>query len=269
MKLRLLSFALFAALLLPADLPDVPAYIDHAPLDRLLQRYVDDKGLVDYKTWNQSEEDMAALKAYLDQFAPVPETPAEHDDRIASLINAYNAFTIEFILDHYPTQSIRLLDAPFDGKRHTIGDQEVSVDDIEHQLLRPLIGWKVHAVVVCAARSCPPLLNRAYTAETWEDKMKQQYRTWLAREDLNSYDPGHGWRNNGRSEVSRIFNWYSEDYTGDHSVQKILKQFGPAEYRTFFEKGEYSIRYKSYDWGLNDQGNTGDEYRHNPLRSLF
>ncbi|MDA3872639.1 MAG: DUF547 domain-containing protein [Kiritimatiellae bacterium] len=269
MKHLLFSFILFAAPGLPAELPEVPAHIDHEPLDRLLRRYVDDKGLVEYNTWSRSEEDVAALKSYVFQFAPVPETPAKDDDLVASLINAYNAFTLEFILDHYPVQSIRLLDKPFDGKRNEIGGQKVSVDMIEHDMLRPLIGWKVHALVVCAARSCPPLHNRAYTAETWEENMRERYRTWLAREDLNDNDPDHGSRNNGRLELSKILEWYAEDFSGDHSVENLLERFGPSDYRSFFQEGGYGIRYKSYDWGLNDQGNTGDNYRHNPLRSLF
>lgn len=161
---------------LRAAQPEVPAGIDHAPLDRLLQRYVDEKGLVDYKAWKSSSEDMAALQEYLAQFAPVPDTPAEGDD---------------------------------------------------------LIG------------------------------------TWLARADLNRYDPEHGWRSKGRVEISRIFSWYSEDYKDAHTVEKVLETYGPPEYRDFFKKAEYSIRYQSYDWGLNDQGDTGDAYRHNPLRSLF
>jgi len=270
MKKILYTFLIFCtAWVLNAEMPDVPANIDHAPLDQLLQRYVDDKGLVDYKTWKNSPEDLAALNSYLAQFAPQPETPAEGDELIASLINAYNAFTIEFILDHYPVQSIRLLDSPFDGKRHTVGGKQVSVDDIEHNMLRPVIGWKVHSVVVCAARSCPPLLNRAYTADSWKEKMAERYRTWLAREDLNAYDPDHGWRGKGRAEISKIFDWYSGDYTGENSVENVLERFGPPEHREFFKEGGYSIRHQSYDWGLNDQGNTGDDYRHNPLRRLF
>ncbi len=269
MKHLFFSFIMFTAFRLFAEVPEVPAHIDHTPLDRLLQRYVDDKGLVDYKTWKNNQEDVAALKSYVSQFAPVPETPARDDDLNASLINAYNAFTIAFILDNFPVQSIRLLDAPFDGKRYTIGGQQVSVDMIEHDMLRPLIGWKVHALVVCAARSCPPLHNRAYTAENWEKLMRERYRVWLARSDLNTYDPDHGWRNNGRVELSKIFDWYSEDFTGEHSVEKVLVQFGPADYHEFLNKGGYSIRYKSYDWGLNDQGTTGDDYQHNPLRSIF
>lgn len=201
--------------------PPVPSGIDHGPWDELAQRYVDERGLVDYGTWKANSADVDALKNYLAQFAPVPETPATGDEKIAALINAYNAFTIEFILDHYPTESIRLLDDPFDGKRHTVGGQQVSVDDIEHAMLRPLIGWKVHSVVVCAARSCPPLLNRAYLPETWEAQMKERYRTWLAREDLNAFDTGRFRRT---VEVSRIFSWYSEDYTGENTIEAVLRR---------------------------------------------
>lgn len=247
----------------------VPADIDHTVYNRLLQTYVDDKGLVDYAAWKESAEDFRALETYLKQFAPAPETPAAGDGRIASLLNAYNAFTLKMILDHYPVESIRLLDSPFDGTRFTLGGEKVSVDMIEHDILRPLIGWKVHSVVVCAARSCPPLLNRAYTADTWEEQMRERYRTWLAREDLNSYDPDHGWRNRGRVEISKIFDWYAEDFTDGNTVEAVLGRFGPENVRDFLKKGGYSVDYKSYQWGLNDQGEVGDNYRHNSLRNLF
>lgn len=248
-----------------SSLPEVPSGIDHDPLDALLREYVDDRGLVDYGRWHANEADVAALRAYLSQFAPEPEVGASGDEKIAALINAYNAFTIEFILDNYPTESIRLLDDPFDAKRHRVGGQLVGVDDIEHEMLRPLIGWKVHSVVVCAARSCPPLLNRAYLPATWEDQMEERYRTWLAREDLNAYDTG---RFRNTVEVSRIFRWYSEDFSGSHSVENVLRRYGPDEYRDFLS-GNFRVTFQDYHWGLNDQSDLGADYRHSILRSLF
>ncbi|MFU8848343.1 MAG: DUF547 domain-containing protein [Opitutales bacterium] len=245
--------------------PEVPSGIDHAPLDALFREYVDEHGLVDYARWRDSDADLAALKQYLAQFAPKPETSADGDEKIAALINAYNAFTIEFILDNYPTESIRLLDSPFDAKRHRIGGELVSVDDIEHTILRPIIGWKVHSVVVCAARSCPPLLNRAYLPETWQAQMEERYRTWLAREDLNSYDTG---RFRKTVEVSRIFNWYSEDFTGPNSVEAVLRDFAPEKYRAFLAES-FRVTFKNYHWGLNDQSDLGKDYKHSILRSLF
>ena len=245
--------------------PHVPAGIDHGTFDRLLAEYVDERGLIDYAAWKGSESDMAALQDYLVQFAPVPEEAAVGDDKIASLINAYNAFTIEFILENYPVRSIRLLKDPFDGKRHKVGGEWVSVDTIEHEMLRPIIGWKVHSVVVCAAISCPPLLNRAYTPENWREEMEGRYRTWLGREDLNAFDTG---RFRPVVQVSRIFDWYAEDYTGDHSVEEVLRRFAPSEYAEFLA-GDFRISFQRYHWGLNDQSGIGDGYRHNPLRNLF
>jgi len=99
--------------------------------------------------------------------------------------------------------------------------------------------------------------------------MEERYRVWFAREDLNRFEPDHGWRNTGRANISRIFRWYEGDYTGENSIKNILERFGPSAYKDMFEAGEYSIRYKSYDWGLNDQGTTGEDYRHNPLRGVF
>lgn len=265
---RIVNFASLLGLAFVSSvcaLPDVPAGIDHGPLDRLLQKYVDEKGLIDYAGWKASESDMAALREYLEQFAPVPSEAATGDDKIASLINAYNAFTIEFILENYPVRSIRLLDDPFDGNRHKVGGESVSVDIIEHEMLRPIIGWKVHSVVVCAAISCPPLLDRAYTPETWEEKMEDRYRVWLARDDLNAYDTG---RFRSVVEISRIFNWYEDDYTGDNSIKEVLRRFAPSEHAEFLS-GDFRISFQRYHWGLNDQSGIGDGYRHNPLRNLF
>lgn len=257
----------FLSPVVSGGLPSVPPGIDHTPWEELAAAHVDEKGLVDYAAWHDSAEDRAKLDAYLEAFALAPDEAARGDDKIASLINAYNAFTIQFILENYPTESIRLLDNPFDGKRHLVGGQKISVDDIEHEMLRPLIGWKVHSVVVCAARSCPPLLDRAYFAGDWEEKMEERYRTWLAREDLNTYDPDRGRR--GTAEISRIFRWYSEDFEGEHSIESVLGRYGPDEHRSFLRGGGYRVRYQSYHWGLNDQGPLGEDYSHSILRSLF
>lgn len=242
----------------------VPAGIDHSPFDELLRTYVDHKGMVDYQAWSESEEDLKRLDEYLNQFAPEPESIPGKDERIASLVNAYNAFTLKLVLDNFPTKSIRLLDDPFDGERNRVGGREVSLDGIEHDSLRPLIGWKAHSMVVCAARSCPPLWNRAYTAENWEEAMRDRYRVWLAREDLNSYHP-----EKNRVVISKIFDWYGDDFKGGHGIPRILGRFGPEKYKNFLSGGDYKISFKEYHWGLNAQGDLGRDYKHSFLRSLF
>ena len=110
----------------------------------------------------RSREGRAALRAYLARLGrnrPTRRPPAH--DRAAALINAYNALTVAWILDHYPTPSIRALPDSFTAARHTVGGATVSLDRIEHEALRPEVGYRVHAALVCAARSCPPLAREA------------------------------------------------------------------------------------------------------------
>ena len=263
--LALLTFATN----LHAQAVQTPAGIDHQPWHELLQRYVDDRGLVDYAAWKESKTDRARLDNYLDQFAAAGVEHAESDARIAALINAYNAFTIDFILENYPTESIRLLDNEFNGKRYRISGELWSAEDIEIETLRPLIGWKMHSVVVCAARSCPPLLNAAYFADDWEAKMEERCRLWLARPDLNSYHPDRGWGSRGEVEISKIFSWHSVDFAGAVSVQDVLRRFGPENYAGFLGKADYRIKYKDYHWGLNDQSDVGADYKHSIFNSIF
>jgi len=262
---------LFPALALTVGAQPVepPKGIDHQPLNELLARYVNDQGLVAYAAWKESPEDRKNLRNYLAQFNAVGSEAAMGDERIASLINAYNAFTISFILDNYPTESIRLLDDEFKGKRYPIAGKLWSAEDIEIATLRPLIGWKMHSVVVCAARSCPPLLNEAYFADDWEEKMEERYRLWLARPDLNSYHPDRGWGSRGEVDISKIFSWHKVDFKGKVSVQDVLARFGPEKHKTFLEKADYRIKYKDYHWGLNDQSDLGADYKHSFLKSLF
>ncbi len=266
LKTVLLALALVLGLSAQAKQAPIPSGIDHGPLNVLLEKYVDSEGLVDYKSWHSSREDRAELAAYLKQFAPRPRIPAGGDEAIAALINAYNAFTIQFILNNYPTKSIRLLDHEFDGRRYRIGGEDLSADDIELDMLRARIGWKMHSVVVCAARSCPPLLNAAYFPEDWEEKMEERYRAWLAREDLNRYFP-----EDNRVKISKIFKWHAFDFEGANKpdVAKTLARFGPQAYHGFLKKGGFEIDYMDYHWGLNTQSDLGKDYKHSWLRSIF
>src|SRR6516164_6133845 len=141
----------------------VPPNVSHQAWDALLKKYVTDRGLVGYADWKKNQTDLAALDSYLKQFAEKPQTPASGYDAAASLINLYNATTIRWILANYPTDSIKGLKDSFAAKRHDVGGRKVSLDEVENNALRPLLGYRTHAVLVCAARSCPPLQRFAYT----------------------------------------------------------------------------------------------------------
>jgi hypothetical protein len=232
-----------------------PAGLRHDTWDALLKKYVNERGLVAYEKWKASEADRKALDDYLAQFATHIETPAKGDDLAASAINAYNAFAIRWIIQNYPTESIQALPHSFDGKAHTVGGQKVALDDIEHGTLRPLLGYRAHAALVCCARSCPPLRRTAYTPEGLAGQIDAAYTEWLARDDLNQFQP-----EKNRVAVSSIFKWFKEDFDAAGGVPKILGMYAPPPVRAFVSKPGSKIEYLPYRWGLNDQGGRGEKY---------
>lgn len=242
----------------------VPAGIDARPWGDLLKKYVNEQGFIAYEKWKNDAADMKTLDAFLDRYAPEPTRPAKGAEEIAALINAYNAFTIRWILQNYPTESIRALEDSFGGARWKIGGRTISLDEIEHKNLRPLIGWKVHATIVCAARSCPPLQSEAFTAENLDASIEQAYRAWLAREDLNRFEPSKN-----RVALSPIFKWFKGDFTGDGEITKVLARYAPERHRAFVEKADVKIEYLDYNWGLNDQSGRGSNFRAGLLDRLF
>ncbi len=242
----------------------VPAGIDPSPWDALLKKYVNEEGLVAYSDWRANAADLQSLDDFILAYARVGGSSAEGTELLAALINAYNAFTVRWILQNYPTESIRDLADSWSQARWNIGGRILSLDEIEHRHLRPHFGWKVHATIVCAARSCPPLQRKAYTMQNVVSLTEDAFRTWLGRSDLNKYDPIAR-----VVRVSPIFKWFKSDFVEDGSLAEVLERFGPSRYRPFFKKQDYTVEYLDYDWGLNDQGDRGHNYRPSLLRRLF
>ena len=233
----------------------IPANVSHAAWDTLLKKYVNDRGLVAYADWKKNLTDLQALDSYLKQFAEQPQIPANGDEAAASLINLYDATTIRWILTNYPTESIQALKESFSAKRHDIGGGQVSLDDIENNTLRPLLGYRAHAVLVCAARSCPPLQRFAYTAPELDQQIDTAYRAWLARDDLNQFEP-----EKKKVEISSIFSWFKGDFDKTGGVKPVLVKYAPRQYHDFLTGSDYEISYLPYNWGLNDQGAHGRDY---------
>jgi hypothetical protein len=252
------ALALAVALALPASCRreavvsaaavEVRAGVDHGEWTRLLRAYVDERGLVDYGAWKDAAADRRALASYLARLAEPAQPPATGAERAATLINAYNALTIAWILDHYPTPSIRTLADSFTAPRHAVGGHEVSLDHIEHEALRPQVGYRVHAALVCAARSCPPLRREAFSAATLEAQLDAAMATWLAREDLNAYDAPRG-----VARLSSIFDWFKDDFAKAGGVAEVLRRHGPPAARTLAGQPDLKLEYLPYDWSLNDQ----------------
>jgi len=238
----------------------VPENIDHTVYDNLLRTYVNNSGLVAYGKWKDNRVDSDALRLYTESFASAKQGIAEGAEAVASLINLYNALTLQSILEVYPVESIREIDDVWSKRRFIVGGEHVSIDDVEHGTLRPLIGWKVHAAVVCAARSCPPLQPFSYKAESLDETLDAANRKWMHRIDMNRFSSP-----DKIAEISKIFDWHEEDFESIGGVREFLKAYAPQRHRIFLGDAATRIRFMSYHWGLNDQSDLGKNYR----RGLF
>ncbi len=234
----------------------VASGIDHGAWDGLLKKYVDEKGLVNYAGWKADASDMEKLDNYLKQFAAKPDKPAEGNEKAASLVNAYNALAIRTILGAYPVESIHETEKPFETKKWKVGGETVSLNDIENGTLRPMLKYRAHAVLVCAARSCPPLQQTAYKADSFEAQNDKAYTAWLAREDLNKFMPEEK-----EAKISEIFKWFKGDFEKSLAVPKVIDRYGPPPAQKLVAGGdEFQVSYLPYNWGLNDQGEHGRSY---------
>jgi uncharacterized membrane protein YdjX (TVP38/TMEM64 family) len=234
----------------------VPAGIDHSEWNRLLRTYVNPKGLVDYARWKSTPTDMQALRGYLAEIARPARPEAQGTEKGAALVNAYNALTISWILERYPTESIQALPKSFTAARHRVGGRDVSLDDIEHGTLAPEIGFLVHGALVCAARSCPPLAREAYRPDRLTSQLSFAMLRWLGRPDLNAFDPA-----NHRARVSAIFRWNAADFEKEKGgLRGVLSLYAPDPARAFVLEPATKIDDMPYDWGLNDQGLHGWRY---------
>lgn len=211
--------------------------------------------LVDYA---QLKAAPAELEAYLSMIAALP--PEEfagwnRDDRLALLLNLYNAQTLRLIVDHYPLKSIRDIGVlPGAAWRMLVvrfGGQVMSLDHLEHQIIRAEYGEpRVHFALVCAAKGCPPLRPEPYVGARIEAQLDEQARQFLALPDKNRFDAAKDtlW-------LSPIFKWFTDDFTGPAgSLEKYVQPYLPAGSRDALGRaGKVKVRFTDYDWSLNDR----------------
>jgi len=231
--------------------------IDHAPWDSLLARYVDEVGMVDYRAWKKTTSDVRALDQYLASLSQADlNRPASEAAKMAFWINAYNAVTARGILREYPTSSIRNHTAKlvgyniWDDLLLWVGDRKFSLNDIEHNVLRPMGDPRIHFGINCASMGCPRLLNEAYTADQLDAQLEQNARHFFADREKFQYDASAG-----EFAVSPILKWFAEDFGASQSERlRTIAPYLPTEKaRQLATSGSAQVRYLDYDWGLNDQ----------------
>ena len=209
----------------------------HQAWDVLLQQYVSTNGQVSYSNWSKNK---AALEAYLKTLADNPvQNNWSRNEKLAYWINAYNAFTIKLILDNFPLKSIMSLHGgkPWDVKWIQLGDKTYSLNQIENDIIRPQFkDARIHFAVNCAAKSCPTLLNRAFTADKLETQLEAQTRTFINNPAFNQISAKS-------ATVSQIFEWYAGDF-GD--LKAYINKYSNTKL-----DGSAKVAYQEYQWDLN------------------
>jgi hypothetical protein len=227
--------------------------IDHSKWDAMLKKYVDVQALVDYRKWNETGK--PDVETYLAQLARPWRAGMSPEEEKSALINAYNALTVEWVLQNFPITSIWRTDHPFAAARHTVNGRDISLNQIESRL-RAAGDPRIHAALVCASRSCPPLRREAYAPDRIDQQRDDNARAWLSNANLNEFLPA-----SRRAKVSPIFKWYAADFEhGAGSIAKFLARYAPASQSAFVRQPDAKIDYQTYDWDLNDNSNLGAGY---------
>lgn len=237
--------------------------VDDSKYAEVLTAYVNKDARVDYPAL---KENRAKLDDYLKDVAAV--TPADfqkapREAQISYLVNAYNAYTLQTIVDAYPKpvkneggffggpgNSIKQIKGAWDGKKHKTAIGDVTLDDIEHKNLRakyaePLL----HMALVCASKGCPPLRTEPYYSDKLTEQLEDQAGTYLGSK--------YGMQVKGESvEVSAIFKWFKDDFTKKYgSANGFIEKYAPESKRPIVSLAVKNgkVGFLDYDWTLNEQ----------------
>lgn len=211
---------------------------DHGVWDAIVRKHVDDSGNVDYRTL---KEQPSALLGYLDHLSGFPPAPDwSRADSLAYYINLYNAATAKLILKHYPVSSIKDIPNRWSMKFIQIGKKKASLNYVEHHILRKMDEPRIHFAVNCASYSCPRLWNRAFTADQMEVQLETVTQNFIRDKKHNELDSDI-WT------LSQIFNWYKGDFKSHGGIRTFITKYMNTE-----PDPKIKIRYKKYDWSLNE-----------------
>ncbi|MCI0652815.1 MAG: DUF547 domain-containing protein [Planctomycetes bacterium] len=222
---------------------------EHSELDALLVSMVTAAGRVEYA---KLKSERAKLQSYLARLDGADLSALSREHLLALLINAYNAYTIDLILEHYPLASIKDVPGgtPWKLEFCKLGGNTVSLDFIEHNLLRPseLFGDpRIHFAVNCASIGCPLLRRGAYRGEEIDKQLDESIRNCMA-------DPRYLSVSDRTVKVTKVLQWFAGDFKDKYgSVSKFLLPYVTGEAAAILEQeGDGALDYLDYDWSLND-----------------
>lgn len=233
----------------------------------LLGKYVDNTGLVAYQTLQSNRQPLDKFNDSIASVKPDTFLSWSENQQIAFLMNAYNSYTLAAIINQDPLkESIRKIPQVWKKEQYQIVGQNKSLNGIEHGTLRKDYDEpRLHAALVCAAMSCPPLRNEPYRGDRLDVQLDDQVTTWLedSQRGLNID------RQNNTVSISKIFDWYGDDwissygtddgFTGNKKQKAVLNfisNYVSAEDAEYLRAGNYKVKYLNYDWSLNKQADS-------------
>jgi len=200
------------------------ATVDHSLYGALLDKYVKD-GAVDYRGFKNDE---ALLDQYLEVLENIEVNSLSRDEQFAFYVNAYNAWTIKLVLSAYPgIKSIKdlgnIFKSPWEKKIVRINGDIITLDDVEHRILRAKFkDPRVHFAVNCASKSCPPLVSTPYRGSTLDQQLDESTRAFVN-------DPKSNYLKGDNLYVSKIFKWFPEDFNSD--IIGFVVQYAEGDFK--------------------------------------
>lgn len=213
--------------------------LNHSKWNTLVNNYVSNNGEVDYSSFKRNRAELQTyIEALQNHYSNLEN--ASRNEKLAYWINAYNALTIDLILRNYPVESIKDIKDPWDQRLWKFGKKWLSLNDIEHNILRKMDEPRIHFAIVCASESCPKLQNTAFTADNLEEQLTTATKEFLADETKNDISEND-------LKLSKIFKWFKKDFEQDGSLIDFLNRYSDV---TISDKAKKS--FKDYSWELND-----------------
>lgn len=250
--MKIFSFLLMlltVAVLLATAPPAFAQSVDNAIYAELLQEHLHN-GRVDYKGLKRDE---ARLDQYLAVLKTVNAAALSNKERFAFYVNVYNAWTLKLILMNYPgIESIKdagsLFKSPWKIKFVELREGVLTLDNVEHDILRARPNDpRVHFAVNCASKSCPPLMSAPYEGSKLDAQLDAMTRAFIN-------DPASNAIKGDTLYLSKIFDWFDEDFGGEKGVVEFVKQYAAPKLKQALERrSNLDVKYLDYDWTLNGE----------------
>ena len=246
-----------------AEMPHVEAAASSTAFDHqhqrfalVLKEFVDVSGPMSTVRYAALKRDSADLDTYLDSISGVSKEEYQaftRDQQLAFLINAYNAYTLKLIINHYPVKSIKdiggTFSSPWKKRFFTLLGKKRHLDDIEHGMIREDFDEpRIHFAVNCASKGCPALLGEPFRAASLDDQLEVAAELFLGDSSRNRFDADAS-----TLYLSKILKWYGSDFTKDGGTVAgfVADRLGVDDAaRTAIRQAR--LAYLDYDWALNE-----------------